>query len=216
MKILFMGDSITDAGRTKEKPTSVGSGYAMMVKGHIDMEFPGRYEFVNRGVSGNRIVDIYARMKRDIMNIAPDIMSIYVGLNDAYHDFHPSHNGVSPEKFYMIYDMLLQEIFATYPDMKIMIIEPYVLRCDETADYYDELRIEVEKRADMAKKIAEKYNLPYVPLQEGFDELSKLTAVHHITGDGVHPTPMGHEYIKRQWLKGFEMLGFEAYNRGSR
>lgn len=216
MKILFMGDSVTDAGRVRENPTSVGSGYAMMVKGHIDMEFPGRHEFINKGIAGNRIVDIYARMKRDIMNIGPDMMSIYVGINDAYYDFQASHNGVSPEKFYMIYDMMLEEIYETYPDMKIMIMEPYVLRCEETEECYDELIVEVKKRADMAKKIAEKYNLPYIPLQEGFDELAKLTSAYHLTRDGVHPTPMGHEYIKRQWLKGFEMLGFEAYNKDNK
>lgn len=58
----------------------------------------------------------------------------------------------------------------------------------------------------MAKKISEKYNLPYVELQKGLDILSKGTGTDYWLLDGVHPTAMGHEYIKNQWIKTFETL----------
>ena len=58
----------------------------------------------------------------------------------------------------------------------------------------------------MAKKIAEKYNLPFIPLQDGFDELSKQADNSHWLVDGVHPTPFGHEFMKREWLKAFKRL----------
>ena len=58
----------------------------------------------------------------------------------------------------------------------------------------------------MAKKIAEKHNLPFIPLQAGFDALTKEAPANHWLGDGVHPTPMGHEFIKREWLKAFAAL----------
>ena len=59
----------------------------------------------------------------------------------------------------------------------------------------------------MAKKIAQKYNLPYIPLQDGFDELSKNIEESYWLSDGVHPTAMGHEYIKNEWLKAFKIMG---------
>ena len=69
MKILFQGDSITDMGRSRENPRSMGMSYAMLVSADLGLEAPGCHEFTNRGISGNRIVDIYARLKADILNL---------------------------------------------------------------------------------------------------------------------------------------------------
>ena len=72
MKILFQGDSITDAGRARDNDVNVGVGYPLLVKAMLGFELPGKYEFVNRGVSGNRIVDVYARIKKDIIKLLQD------------------------------------------------------------------------------------------------------------------------------------------------
>ena len=85
MKILFQGDSITDAGRARDNDVNVGTGYPLLVKAALGLEAPGEYEFVNRGISGNRIVDLYARIRRDIINVKPDVMSILIGINDTWH-----------------------------------------------------------------------------------------------------------------------------------
>ena len=123
MKILFQGDSITDMYRSKENEESFGVGYALLVKASLGLEVPGEYEFINRGIAGNRIVDLYARLKTDIINIKPDVMSILIGVNDVWHEFGDYPNGVDAEKFYKIYDMLIEEIKEALPDVKIMIME---------------------------------------------------------------------------------------------
>ena len=82
-RILFQGDSITDCGRARENDAHVGTGYALLVKSQLGFENPGEYEFYNRGISGNRIVDLYARIKADIINLAPDYISILIGVNDV-------------------------------------------------------------------------------------------------------------------------------------
>lgn len=206
MKILFQGDSITDAGRARDNDDNVGIGYPLLVKASLGFEEPGKYTFVNRGISGNRIVDVYARIKADIINLKPDVMSMLIGVNDVWHEFTANPNGVDADKFFKIYDMLIEEIKAALPDIKIMIMEPFVLRGPATEDKIDGFGCEVVKRAEMAKKIADKYGLVYIPLQEGFDELSKKEATTYWLRDGVHPTAMGHEYIKNQWLKAFKEL----------
>ena len=68
--ILFQGDSITDVGRTRDgnPDIAMGSGYPLLVKAQLGFENPGEYEFINRGISGNRIVDLYARLKSDFIN----------------------------------------------------------------------------------------------------------------------------------------------------
>ncbi len=206
MKILFQGDSITDARRSWENDIDVGLGYPLLVKASLGFEAPGQYEFVNRGISGNRIVDVYARIKADIINLRPDVMSILIGVNDVWHEFSESPNGVDADKFYKIYDMLIGEVLSELPDIKIMIMEPFALNGSGTEKDWDSFYPEVRKRAEMAKKISQKYNLPYVELQDGFDELSKNTENSYWLTDGVHPTAMGYEYIKTEWIRAFKAL----------
>ena len=206
MRILFQGDSITDALRSRENDTNFGTGYALLVKASLGFEEPGKYEFLNRGVSGNRIVNLYARMKCDILNLKPDVMSILIGVNDVFHDFKESPNGVDAEKFYKIYDMLITEVKEALPDLKIMILEPFVLQSGMPEEQWKIADAEVRKRAEMAKKIAEKHQLTFGPLQDGFCELAKNGGDSYWIGDGVHPTTMGHEYIKNEWLKAFKEL----------
>lgn len=206
MKILFQGDSITDAGRNRNDSAHMGGGYAMLVKAALGFENPEKYEFFNRGISGNRVVDLYARIKSDVINLRPDVMSILIGVNDVWHDFAPSPNGVDADKYYKIYDMLIEEVLTALPDIKIMIFEPFVLKAQARESEWSIFRPEVEKRAAMARKIAEKYNLPFIELQKDFDELSKDTGTEYWLYDGVHPSVVGHEFIKRKWIAAFKAL----------
>lgn len=203
-RILFQGDSITDAGRNRDVFFDQGKGYPNLVSAYLGFENPGEYEFVNRGISGNRIVDLYARMKIDLINLKPDIMSILIGVNDIWHEVS-RENGVAPDKFKKIYSMLIEEVKEALPDIKIMLLEPFVLEGPATAENMDKFA-DVKKMAQATKEIAEKYNLVFVPLQEKFDEAAKLAPTTYWLEDGVHPTPMGHELIKREWLKAFNKL----------
>ena len=212
--ILFQGDSITDCGRNQEDITSIGVGYAHMVKGQLGYEHPGEYEFINKGISGNRIVDVYARIKKDIINLKPDYMSLLIGVNDVWHELGGKHNGVAAEKFEKIYEMLIVEILEELPDIKIMILEPFILEASATTSTEDEperwkhFRKELALRGEAAKRIAEKYGLFFVALQDKFDDACKQAPASYWLRDGVQPTPMGHWIIKNEWMKMFqEMLG---------
>lgn len=209
-RVLFQGDSITDALRIREDGKNLGMGYASKVASKLGFEFPGEYEFINRGIGGNRIVDLYARIKSDIINLKPDYLSIMMGVNDVWHELNYK-NGVDIKKFEMIYDMLISEIFEALPNVKIMLLEPYVLpefatigELEDGRDKYTVFRESVEKYALATKKIAEKYNLKFIPIQEGFDKLVKTIPVSYWSEDGVHPTPVGHEFIAREWIKKFQ------------
>ncbi len=209
--ILFQGDSITDSGRNYESTIFEGYGYVTMVKGILGLDYPEKYTFMNKGISGNRIVDVYARIKRDIINLSPDYMSILIGVNDVWHEFN-NKNGVATPKFEKIYSMLIEEIKEALPNIKIMILEPFVLKGSSTAsnDNYEDLyplfRAEVEEKAKAAKRIAEKYSLPFVSLQEKFDEVYNPDFPDYWVRDGVHPTAAGHMLIAREWVKAFDKI----------
>ena len=204
MRILFQGDSITDFGRIKTDEKDMGMGYPLLVKSELGFDYPGEYEFFNRGINGNRIVDIYARMKSDILYLKPDVMSILVGTNDAWHDIYPIPNGVDTEKYFKVYCMLIEEIKQALPDIRIMIMGSFVLNCPSREQDWDYLSREVSKRAEMAKKVAEKYGLEFIELQSAFDNAAKICPGEYWLADGVHPTPMGHELIKRKWIEVFK------------
>ena len=209
--ILFQGDSITDTGRDFNYDPNTGFGYVTMTAGKIAVDYPGQFRFLNRGISGNRIVDVYARIKKDIINLKPDYVSILIGVNDVWHEI-AEHNGVDAEKFEMVYCLLIEELKAALPELKIMILEPFTLAADVTdpadkPERYPLFRKETELRAQAAKRVAEKYGLVFVPLQEAFDKAEAGAPERgQWLWDGVHPTAAGHTLIKEAWLKGFAQL----------
>lgn len=205
--ILFQGDSITDCGRGE----GLGNGYALLVTSELGRENPGAYQFINRGISGNRVTDVYARIKKDIINLKPDYMSLLIGVNDVWHEFS-RNDGVDADKFEKIYSMLIEEVKAALPDIKIMILAPFCLRGSATDDIeecpnrWEGFRTGVAERARRAKAIAEKFNLPFITLQDKFDAAAETAENSYWLYDGVHPTPMGHQIIKNEWIKGFREL----------
>ena len=207
--ILFQGDSITDSGRKNDWGHNMGFGYATMVSGALGVTEPYAYRFINKGVSGNRIVDLYARIKKDMINLKPDYMSILIGVNDVWHEIG-EQNGVDADKFEMVYCLLIEELKAALPELKIMILEPFALAGSVTdpadkPERYPLFRRETELRAQAAKRVAEKYGLTFVPLQEAFDRAEADAPERgQWLWDGVHPTAAGHTLIKEAWLKAFE------------
>ena len=209
--ILFQGDSITDCGRGQNcKDGNLGHGYATVVSGNLGAQSVGEYTFYNRGISGNRIVDVYARIKRDIINLKPDYMSILIGINDVWHEYG-EQNGVATEKFERIYNMLIEEIKEALPNIKIMILEPFVLEGSATENTEEHpARFEYfvnganEKRAAV-KRVAEKNGLTFVPLFDVFNAADKENKGVW-SGDGVHPSALGHGLIATEWLKAFNKI----------
>lgn len=199
---LFQGDSITDAGRDDEKQglAGLGCGYAFLLASEIENNHKGKIDFINRGKSGDRITDVYARIKEDIINLKPDYMSILIGVNDVSHEL-TMNCGVSPKKFRMIYGMLIDEIREVLPDIKIVILEPFVLKGTATEKLWNDFDREVRILAEISKQVAEEYETDFIPLQKKFDELSSDGNTEYWSADGIHPTLAGHEVLKNELKK---------------
>ena len=205
MKILFFGDSITDAIRPREHTyvDPFGSGYALFAIGDLLREDPHTV-CVNRGISGNRVVDLYARIKIDCWNEQPDLISILVGVNEVLHE-HAHKNGVELPRFRRVYEMMIEDTLEALPGVKIMLCEPFLLkRNDEESE---EQRLEETKQyAAAVRAIAEKYGLPFVALQETIDEAAKRYGATAVLRDGVHPTAYGARLIADEWMKAYRSL----------
>lgn len=203
-KILFLGDSITDTGRNTEAGSteSIGQGYVVIIAGTLGVKAPKQYEITNRGISGNRIVDLYARIKSDCWNLAPDVISILIGVNDVWHEF-ANCNGVDASRYEEMYRILIKETKKRLPSVKFLVMEPFVLQGSATMEHWEEFRFEVSKRAAVARSIAQEFDCTFVPLQKAFDEALKKAPADYWLKDGVHPTPAGHGLIAAEWLKAY-------------
>ena len=210
MRIVFFGDSITDMGRVRNsdgKVESYGDSYVFFVAGKLLSENPLKYQIINRGIGGNRVVDLYARIKGDVWNQHPDVLSILIGVNDVWHDFAENPNGVGLTRWEKIYRMLIEETCERLPNTKIMILEPFILhgRATDFNDKYEDFQ-RVKSYAVKAKELAEEYGLMFVPLQEKFDEASEKFGAQYYLYDGVHPDVAGAALIACEWLKAFEKM----------
>lgn len=193
-RILCQGDSITDFLRADESQNYMGSGYVTMLAGKIALAHPGKYEVVNRGISGNRVVDLYARIKKDVINLKPDILTVLIGVNDVWHEI-AHQNGVATEKYEKILSMFVEEVKEALPDVKIILMEPFVLEGKDTAEHMDCFAPVVAANARACRRVAEKFDLGFVPLQEKLRAFAEETSNEYVLFDGVHPAPAGHAII---------------------
>lgn len=205
MKILFYGDSITDAGRNYDVQLpnqQLGRGYVSYAATRLFDEDLAAYDIYNRGVSGNRIVDLYARIKANCWNLEPDVLSILIGVNDVWHEV-ASQNGVELDRFENIYRLMLRETKERLPKTKIMLCEPFVLLGSATEAAYDRF-LEVKKYAEVVKKLADEFSATFVPLQAAFDDAGAKYGNAEILSDGVHPTLKGAVVLGNEWLRAFK------------
>lgn len=205
MKILFQGDSITDVGRNTDRGStiSMGQGYPLLVDARLSVKYPQQFQFLNFGISGNRVVDIYSRIKADFWNHQPDVFSLLIGVNDVWHEVG-HHNGVDARRFENVYRMLIDDTLRELPELKIIAMEPFVLPGTATTGLEDYFRTEVSARAEAIRRVAGEYQLIFLPLQKLLDDACALAPASYWLSDGVHPTPAGHQLIADAWIDTFE------------
>jgi len=201
--ILFTGDSITDCGRDRQNKDSAGHGYVNLIKSHLMFMQPeSNFAVHNTGISGNRIVDLYARLKEDCYNIqpTPNVVSILIGINDVWHEY-ANNQGVEAEKFWRMYDIMLGEIDGRLPGVKLVMMEPFVLGGGLPIGDYGAWREELAIRQSIIKNLAEEYSAVYIPLQSLFDAACYNAPDIYWLYDGIHPTAAGHALIADAWQK---------------
>ena len=204
-KILFFGDSITDACRVREPQNPMspyGFGYVMQIVGKLAEKNPIEYEVINKGISGDRIVDLYSRIKKDVWNQNPDVLTILVGVNDVWHEIFYG-NGVEIDRFEKIYRILIEDTKKVLPNTRIILCEPFFLLGSATEENYNKFK-EVLDYAKVVKAIAKDYDLEFLPLQEKFDEAAKKYGATTFLWDGVHPSIPGATLIANEWMTLFE------------
>ncbi|WP_433749703.1 SGNH/GDSL hydrolase family protein [Paenibacillus amylolyticus] len=200
--ILFQGDSITDGGRSRNDDPNhfLGHGYAYLISSKLGMELAGKHKtFYNRGISGDRASDLYARWNEDTISLKPDLISILIGVNDAWRTMNGEPSGVT-DRFGRAYRHLLEETREVMPDTGLVLMEPFILNTGATAEKWEAWETYIGQYQKLAQGLAEEFGAVWVPLQQTFNDALKQADAAYWLWDGVHPTAAGHELIARQWL----------------
>lgn len=195
--ILFQGDSITDCGRDYSNTASLGSGYALLVAAEIGRKYPEKnIHFINRGVNGNRVIDLNHRWEEDCLQLNPNWVSIYIGINDVWRRYG-DNDATSVEQFYEGYRKLIERT-NEHTDAKLILVEPFCLPVPEDRKTWRE---DLDPKIQAIRELAREFQTLYVPLDGLFASASTQIDPAYWAEDGVHPTPAGHSLITKAWLE---------------
>ena len=201
--ILFQGDSITDGGRGRSEDLNhvFGHSYPFLIASQIMAEYPEKdFKIFNRGMSANRIVDMYSRWEADALNLKPDVVSILIGINDIGFSFR-DNTGIDANKFEKIYKIIIEETLTRNADTKLILCEPFVLPVGPVGEDWNEWNSKIELHREKLLSIVNCYNATFIQLQDVFTNACKLAPAEYWIWDGVHPTAAGHQLIAKQWIE---------------
>jgi lysophospholipase L1-like esterase len=200
--VVLIGDSITDGGRARKGNDynhTMGQSYAFIVSAILGDQLAERdLTFINRGISGDCVLDLRARWKTDVLDLKPNFLSILVGVNDT---LFPKNGGETVEQYEQGYDQLLSETLAALPGVKIVLGQPFLLPVGKFKATYAASLAEVKKRQAVVDRLAAKYHLPVIRYQDAFDAACHRAPADHWTWDGVHPHYAGYGLMAEEWMK---------------
>ena len=201
--VLFQGDSITDCGRNREDDQHLGNGYPNMVAARFHALYSElNVRFVNKGISGNRTIDLVNRWKADCIDLKPHIVSILIGVNDTWRRFD-RNTPTSAETYRENYRRILTDVKENL-NAKIILLEPFLLPVSEEKKTI--WREDLDPKIHMARELAREFDAAFIPLDGIFAAAAVKQPLQFWAADGVHPTPAGHALIAHHWLNVAETL----------
>lgn len=199
-RIVFIGDSITDADRVERAYAPLGRGYVHFAAYALLAKYPQlNLDIVNTGVGGDTIADMQRRWMTDCLAHQPDVISMMIGVNDAWYVATGSDIGgrvSDPGQYEVTYDQLLLTLGENHHG-RIVLMEPFVFSADAT----DLLRNTLEPYIESVNRLAEKHRTVLVPLQKKIDQLIERVPPEKWSDDAVHPFTWAHAWIAQRWLE---------------
>jgi acyl-CoA thioesterase-1 len=200
--VLFQGDSITDAGRDRYQSDHMGSGYAMMASAWFSALYPEKsVRFLNRGIGGDRAINLRARWQEDCIDLQPGWISIMIGINDTWRRYD-SNDPTSVQEYEGAYRAILEQT-REHLNARLILCEPFVLPTPADREAWRE---DLDPKIEVVQRLAREFSAILVPLDEIFAQAATRREPTFWTGDGVHPTLAGHALIAQSWLRAIKSL----------
>lgn len=219
LKVLFIGDSITDGNwgnNNTGSPSSkrnlwdmnhiYGSGYMYLCATYFQSKYPEKeYEFYNRGISGNKLADMEKRWEEDAIRIHPDVLSILIGTNDVNWALR-NQKTFDVEQWAQMYRSLIERSLEANPNLKIVLCAPFTAQTGKmkSSEDYGQRQTWIKQCAVAVEQIAREYQAIFVPFDKLFNSLQEKHTPSpdspYWIWDGIHPTPAGHAKMAEMWI----------------
>jgi acyl-CoA thioesterase-1 len=200
--VLFQGDSITDAGRDRYDSNHLGYGYAMMASAWFSALYPAKsVRFLNRGIGGNRALDLQSRWQEDCLDLRPSWVSIMIGINDTWRRYD-RNDPTSVQDYEAAYRAILEQT-REHVDARLILCEPFVLPVPQDREAWRE---DLDPKIAAVRRLAREFAAILVPLDGIFAQAATQRELTFWAGDGVHPTSAGHALIAQSWLRAVKAL----------
>ncbi|HQQ96739.1 MAG TPA: SGNH/GDSL hydrolase family protein [Cyclobacteriaceae bacterium] len=188
-KVILFGDSITEAGVEPRGYITRMSALAEAEQRSAD------FEFIGAGIGGNKIYDLYLRVEDDVLRHKPDIVVIYIGVNDVWHK-RLAGTGTDPDKFEKFYVALIKKL--TSQNIRVVLCTPAVI--GEKTDFSNELDGDLNRYSNIIRSLATQNNLPLIDLRKTFldynlkhNPSNKESGI--LTSDRVHLNEQGNQLV---------------------
>ena len=194
-KIVFFGDSITHMGVNK-------GGYIDLIKQDlVNKGVADNYEIIGAGIGGNKIYDLFLRMDKDVLELHPDIVYIWVGVNDVWHKSSMG-TGTDYDKFGKFYDAVVKKMQAQ--GIKVILVTPAAI--GERNDFSNEQDGDLNLYSNWIRKYAADNTLGLVDLRKSFHEYSVANNPKNeergiLTNDRVHLNAKGNAFVAEEMWK---------------
>ena len=192
MRILFQGDSITDAGRDKRNYHDPGPGYPKFAVEQIKRDFPDAdIEFLNLAFSGSRTAQLFERIYPDCVALKPDIVILLIGINDILQRYEKCNIATTNEQIRLNYRCILERI-KNETNAKIVMLSPFYLDMPDR----DHIRNDLKTLLPIIRQLADEFADVYVPFDKIFEEaVASQPTPFYYSGDATHPNENGKEFM---------------------
>lgn len=221
IRVLFQGDSITDGNRYRNPESrwdlnhQIGHSYVHTIVGHLGKRHPGKYCFINRGVTADTLQTIALRWQQDTLDEKPDVLSMLMGING-----NGNFDGTFPEgteehllDFERRYRRLMESAREANPNLKLVLIEPFALPVGNLKAHFDAFIPVFNRKQQIIREIAREFDAVFVPVQKQLEQMVEESApillaegwekdpCAYWLWDGVHPTEPMHSFLADLWLE---------------
>ena len=195
--IVFIGDSITDAGRCEAVYSPFGYGYVNFTANRLLAKYPDfNINIINTGISGNTIRDLKQRWERDCINHQPDILSVLIGINDVWRQYTERlDEAVFLEEYELTYKRLLT-LVKDKNDCQLVLMQPFMFCNDTDNPMFEALQDFIAVVDNLAKQ----FDAVLVPLQDSLNKQMKKVSPDKWSNDMVHPFVWAHAWIAQRWI----------------
>jgi hypothetical protein len=194
VKVIFFGDSITRAGLEPE-------GYITLMQNALRGKTNPEFELIGAGIGGNKVYDLFLRFEEDVLSKKPDVVVMYVGVNDVWHK-QSSQTGTDPDKFIAFYTTMIKKLQTA--GIRVIACTPAAI--GERTDFSNAQDGDLNRYSNIIRDLAKKYSCSLVDLRKAFLDYNLKNNLENkesgiLTTDRVHLNPAGNKLVADLMLK---------------